>query len=166
MGSSGGSRRKVERGKHCNAAITGLYKRKHHLHKNSVDRDRYAILSSIIDAPREVNMKVLDLIQDGSFKVLNEGNNQEREIRMPYCCDLLSVAMGRMPADSAWITVMGNINTLAVATLADAACIILAEGSHLDDTAMSKAKQQEITVFETELPIFEAAYIVYRKLHA
>jgi hypothetical protein len=111
-------------------------------------------------------MKVLDLIQDGNFKVSNEGNNMEREIRAPYCCDLLSVAMGRMPADSAWVTVMGNINTLAVATLADAACIILAEGSHLDEPALNKAKQQEITVFETELPIFEAAYIVYRKLHA
>lgn len=111
-------------------------------------------------------MKVFDLIQDGSFKVLNEGNNSEREISVPYCCDLLSVAMGRMPADSAWVTVMGNINTLAVATLADASCIILAEGSQLDDTALSKASQQEITVLWTELPIFDAALMIYQKLHA
>ena len=111
-------------------------------------------------------MKVLELIQDGSFKVLNEGNNSDREISVPYCCDLLSVAMGRMPANSAWVTVMGNVNTLAVATLADAACIILAEGSQLDDPALNKAKQQEITVLWTELPIFEAALTVYQKLHA
>lgn len=111
-------------------------------------------------------MKVRELIQDGSLKLVNEGDNTEREISVPYCCDLLSVAMSRMPADSAWVTVMGNVNTLAVAALADAACIILAEGSHLDEAAQSKAKQQGITVLEAELPIFEAAILVYQKLHA
>ena len=111
-------------------------------------------------------MKVKDLIQAGCFQVLNEGNNDDREISVPFCCDLLSVAMGRMPADSAWVTVMGNVNTLAVASLADAACIILAEGSHLDEPAMNRAKEQEMTVFETSLPIFEAALKIYQKQHA
>ncbi len=111
-------------------------------------------------------MKVNALLQIEDFKVLNEGNELQREISVPYCCDLLSIAMGRMPADSAWITVMGNINTLAVASLADAACIILAEGSKLDSPALEKAKEQGITVFETMLPIFDAALIVYEKLNA
>ena len=31
--------------------------------------------------------------------------------------DLLSLAMARAPADCAWVTVMGNMNTVAVATL-------------------------------------------------
>lgn len=107
-------------------------------------------------------MSVNDLIQAGSFKVLNIGENPEREISVPYCCDLLSVAMGKMPANAAWVTVMGNINTLAVATLADAACIILAEGSNLDEPAMNKAKEQGITVLKADLPIFDAALAVYR----
>lgn len=98
--------------------------------------------------------------------MLNEGDNPEREITVPYCCDLLSIAMGRMPSGSAWVTVMGNINTLAVATLVDAACIILAEGSLLDEPAQNKAKAQGITVLVTELPIFDAALIIYRHLHA
>lgn len=111
-------------------------------------------------------MKVKDLFQKDSFKVLNEGDNSDREILVPYCCDLLSFAMGRMPAASAWVTVMGNINTLAVAALADASCIILAEGSHLDEPALNKAKEQGITVLQTELPIFDAALSVYQQLHA
>jgi hypothetical protein len=111
-------------------------------------------------------MKVNDLIQMGAFKLLNEGNNKDREILGTYCCDLLSIAMGRMPAGSAWVTVMGNINTLAVAALADASCIILAENSHLDMPALSKANEQGITVFETELPVFDAALIIYKALHA
>jgi hypothetical protein len=112
------------------------------------------------------SMKVNDLIQIKDFKLLNEGNNIDREISGIYCCDLLSIAMGKMPAGSAWVTVMGNVNTLAVATLADASCIILAEDSHLDAAAVAKAKEQGITVFETELPVFDAALNIYKELHA
>lgn len=111
-------------------------------------------------------MKVNELFHVSEFKVVNIGENQDREILIPYCCDLLSIAMGKMPSDSAWVTVMGNINTLAVATLADASCIILAEGSKLDEPALKKAREQGITVLETELPIFDAALVVYQKLHA
>lgn len=116
-------------------------------------------------AERKKWMKVKDLMEMGIFKVLNEGDNPDREISAPYCCDLLSIAMGRMPAGSAWVTVMGNINTLAVATLADSSCIILAEGSHLDETAAGKARDQGIAVLETELPIFDAALIVHQALN-
>ena len=115
---------------------------------------------------RMIKMKVKDLIQTKSFQVINEGRDTDREIAEPYCCDLLSFAMGRMPADAAWVTVMGNVNTLAVAALTDAACIILAEGSHLDEQALSRAREQEITVFETEQSVFKAAFEVYQKLHA
>lgn len=111
-------------------------------------------------------MKVIDLIQAEKFKVVSEGENTQREISQPYCCDLLSIAMGRMPADSAWVTVMANINTLAVAALADASCIILAEGSKLDEAALGKAKEQQITVFNTDMPIFDAALLIYNQLHA
>lgn len=110
-------------------------------------------------------MKVQDLFNTSGFEVLNEGENTQREILSPYCCDLLSIAMGRMPADSAWVTVMGNINTLAVAALTDAACVILAEGSKLDEPAQSKAKEQGITVMATDLPIFDTALLIHQKLH-
>ncbi|HWT26747.1 MAG TPA: hypothetical protein VN131_02305 [Mobilitalea sp.] len=111
-------------------------------------------------------MTVNELFQMGDFKVLNEGANPERIISEPYCCDLLSVAMAKMPAGAAWITVMGNINTLAVATLTDAACIILSEGGNLDEPALSKAKEKGVTVLFTELPIFKAALTVYQRLNA
>lgn len=110
-------------------------------------------------------MTVQELLDSGQFKVVNVGDNTEREITKPFCCDLLSVAMGRAPEGCAWVTVMGNMNTLAVATLADAACIILAEGTELDEAAKQKAVQQEITVMKTEEPVFEAALWVYGKLH-
>lgn len=110
-------------------------------------------------------MTVKELAECQKFKVINLGENLEREITKPFCCDLLSIAMGRAPEGSAWVTVMGNINTLAVASLADVACVIMAEGAVLDDMAAQKAIQQEITVLATEEPIFEAALEVYGMMH-
>ena len=111
-------------------------------------------------------MTVNDLISNGIFELVNEGDQPEAEIEKLFCCDLLSIAMSRAPSGCAWVTVMGNMNTLAVASLCDAACIILAEGVRLDDVASVKAVQQGITVFRTDLPIFEAAIAVWDRLHA
>ncbi len=82
----------------------------------------------------------------------------EREIKGNiYCCDLLSIVMGRAPADGLWVTVMGNLNSIAVAVLTDTACILLAEGMSLDEDARARGEQQEVTVLTTPLPVYEAA---------
>ena len=65
--------------------------------------------------------------------------------------------MGRAPAGCVWVTVMGNLNTLAVAALTDAACVILAEGAALDEAAVKRAAVEGITVLRTEEPVFDAA---------
>ncbi len=111
-------------------------------------------------------MTVQELINKDIFEVINTGDNLDKVISKPFCCDLLSIAMGKAPADSAWVTVMGNINTLAVATLTDIACIILAEGAVLDVPALNKAKDQNITVLSTDKPIFDTSLMVYEMIHA
>ena len=106
-------------------------------------------------------MTVTELADRSGFEAVNLGDGLEREITTPFCCDLLSIAMSRAPAGCAWVTVMGNMNTLAVAALTDAAAVILAEGAALDEAAAKKAADQEITVLKTEEPIFEAALKIY-----
>jgi len=110
-------------------------------------------------------MTVQELMNKGIFHVIHEGDNRMQQISKPFCCDLLSIAMSKAPEHSAWITVMGNMNTLAVAKLADVACIILAEGAAMDQAGLEKAREQNITVLSTDKPIFEAAYTVYQLLH-
>ena len=109
-------------------------------------------------------MTVKDLMDTGKFQVVSPGDDTERVIEKVFCCDLLSVAMGRAPSGCAWVPVMGNMNTLAVASLTDAACVILAEGAALDEVAEKKAAQQGITVLATEEPIFETAMGIYQSL--
>ncbi|HHX56867.1 MAG TPA: hypothetical protein GX710_02495 [Clostridiales bacterium] len=106
-------------------------------------------------------MTVNDLIKKTDFTVINSGSNLEINISKPFCCDLLSIAMSKAPVNSAWVTVMGNVNTLAVAVLADVACIILAEEVMLDEAAIKKAKQQDVTVLQSNMQIFETALLVH-----
>ena len=115
-------------------------------------------------------MTVQELIDKQIFGVVNLGDSLDRQITVPFCCDLLSIAMGRAPAGCAWVTVMANMNTLAVSALTDTACVILAEGAVLDDAARKKAfirprkSFQEITVLSTDMPVFEAALKIHGML--
>ena len=99
------------------------------------------------------------LSQNGKFSAVALPEPQ-REINGVYIGDLLSWVMGRAKADDAWITIMSNINVVAVASLADVSCVILAEGVTLDEATVKAAEGKGINVLKTELPIYETAKIL------
>lgn len=101
---------------------------------------------------------VLDL---SDCNILTKGN-PHRKLSKIFCCDLLSIAMSKAPTDCVWITVMGNKNTLAVASLTDTACIILAEGATLDEGILAQAEQEDIAILTTALPIFDIALLIHK----
>ena len=78
----------------------------------------------------------------------------DREVSGGYAGDLLSWVMGRARSGDAWITIMSNLNIVAVATLADPSCIILSEGVRLDDTVKERAIAQGVNVLSSELDTF------------
>jgi len=100
------------------------------------------------------------------LEIVHQGANEDLELGDPFCCDLLSIAMSKAPRNCVWVTVMGNINTLAVATLTEVGCVILAEGAALDDAAIARAAQEDIMILRTPKPIFETALSVYNILHS
>ena len=101
-------------------------------------------------------MTVIDLCKLEGFSevILPE---PDREIEGVYIGDLLSWVMGKARSGDAWITIMSNINTIAVATLTDTACIILAEGVNLDENVKATAKAKGINVISTEYPAYTTA---------
>ena len=111
-------------------------------------------------------MKVEELIRQSGFQLLNDGGNGDTEISGVYCCDLLSIVMGSAPADCAWVTIMNNINTLAVAALTDCALLVLAQGVAADEVFLAKADAQAITVLASPEPIFETALKIHGLLSA
>ncbi len=84
----------------------------------------------------------------------------QREIAGAYAGDLLSWVMGRAAADNAWVTIMSNVNVIAVASLADVSCVILCEGVTLPEDVRQTAEQKEINVLSTELPSYETAVLL------
>lgn len=94
------------------------------------------------------------------FEVLVEAD--ARPVTGVYCADLLSWAMARAPEGSAWCTVMGNVNAVAVAALTEVAAIVLCEGAALDEAAKEKAAQQDIPILRCGLPAFEAGLVIAR----
>ncbi len=93
-------------------------------------------------------MTVAKLKDALGLEVLVEGD-LSREITGGYCGDLLSWVMGRAQAGDAWITVMGNVNAIAVCVLADVACMILADDSPLDEAAKARAQTEDIPVLRS-----------------
>ena len=104
-------------------------------------------------------MTVKELCENLELKILVEGD-LDREITGGYCGDLLSWVMGRAQGGDCWFTVMGNVNAVAVAFLADCACIVLCENATLDKDAQDKAELQDICVLASE----ENAYNLANKL--
>lgn len=88
----------------------------------------------------------------------------EREIHGVYCGDLLSWVMGRAQCNNLWITIMSNINVIAVASLADVSCVVLAEGTTLTEDIIETAKSKGINLLASPLPIYETAVAVSRTL--
>ena len=72
-----------------------------------------------------------------------------------YVGDLLSRAMSRVRTDNVWVTIMSNVNVIAVATLTEPAAIILAENVSLQDDALEGAKENGITVLRSPLSAYE-----------
>lgn len=81
----------------------------------------------------------------------------DRAVTGGYCGDLLSWVMGRAPTDSAWLTIMSNMNVAAVASLTDVACVILTEGVEPDEPLLQKARAQGINLLGTAQPTYDCA---------
>ena len=84
----------------------------------------------------------------------------DREVSGGYAGDLLSWVMGRAQSGDAWITIMSNQNIVAVATLADTACVILAEGVQPDEGVAALAEQKGINVLLSPHSAYDTALLL------
>lgn len=100
-------------------------------------------------------MTVNDLLKMPEFQAVHIADGS-REILGGYAGDLLSWVMGRASEGDAWVTIMSNVNIVAVCTLADPSCIVLSENVDPDPEAKKRAEEQGINILKTELDTFSA----------
>ena len=109
-------------------------------------------------------MTVQQLKEALYVKLLAGEEGLSQEVSGCYIGDLLSWVMGRAQEGDAWITVMGNLNAIGVAVLADTSCIILAENAWLDEDARQKADQHGVAVLGSERNSYQLALGISRVL--
>lgn len=98
-------------------------------------------------------MTVKEMSQSLGYRVLCMPD-ENREVKGGYAGDLLSWVMGRLNEGDAWVTIMSNVNIVAVATLGDPSCIILSEGVVPDEGVVERAQTYGINLLTTEKATF------------
>ena len=100
-------------------------------------------------------MKVSELIGLIDAKNLTPGVAPDKEITCGYACDLLSWVMAHGEEGMAWVTVQTHLNVIAVAALAEMACVVLPEGITMEQDVLDKANAEEMCVLSSPLTAYE-----------
>ena len=107
------------------------------------------------------DMTVKELAENCGFTMLN-APDPDRCVEGVYIGDLLSWVMGRAKADNVWITIMSNVNVIAVASLADVSCVLLAEEVIPDEDIISTATEKGINILSSGKSCYECAVEISR----
>ncbi len=101
-------------------------------------------------------MTIRELAEALSLRVITLPDG-DREVNGAYIGDLLSWVMGRAREDNVWLTIMSNLNIVAVASLADVSCILLCEGVEPDAAVIETAAGKDVNILSSPQPIYEVA---------
>ncbi len=108
-------------------------------------------------------MTVKDIAEKCSFDIVVDAD-LTRDAEGVYVGDLLSWVMGHGEYGQCLVTIMSNVNVLAVASLLDFSCVILAEGVKPDDEFLSLAKDKEINILSSPLSAYSICTLLYEAM--
>ena len=109
-------------------------------------------------------MLVKDLVNVVKAEIINEGNTLYKETNGCYIGDLLSWVMANAEEGNIWITIMSNINVVAVAKLTDVSCVLMCEDVYPDADCIKRAQEQGVTILKTSLSAYQAAISISKAL--
>ena len=99
-------------------------------------------------------MKLKELCHHLQLKVWAARAKLGKEVTSGYTTDMLSCAMAKVQAGSIWVTLQAHANIVAVASLTDAAGIIITEGAKPDAATIQKAEEEDIPILTTDLTTY------------
>ncbi len=108
-------------------------------------------------------MIAAEIAEKLKLECCNKGSDG-REVSGAYIGDLLSWVMGRAEKNSAWITIMSNVNVAAVGVLTDVSMIILAESVVPDADLLKRAEREELSIYSSPLSAYELSWRLHELL--
>lgn len=105
-------------------------------------------------------MKVSELKEKLNLEYASGFDAPDKDVAGCYIGDLLSLAMAKVEENNVWITIQTNINVVAVASLKEAGCVIIADGFTIDEAVKAKADDEDIIILTSQ----DSAYEIAKKL--
>ena len=100
-------------------------------------------------------MTVKEMIELIEAENMTPETDVNAEVSCGYTCDLLSWVMAHGAAGMAWVTVQTHMNVVAVAVLAEMACVILPESIDMEEESLNKAISEDMIVLSSPLTSYE-----------
>lgn len=97
-------------------------------------------------------MKVSDLVKELNLTVFCGEAGLDAEISGGYTSDLLSDVMGHIDEGMLWVTMQTHQNIVAVATLKDAAAVLIVNGARRTRRRLRKEKRKTCLCSERRFP--------------
>lgn len=93
-------------------------------------------------------MKIASILQS-EYRLATRAGSDQSEYSGLYAGDLLSVVMKSARPQNVLVTVMANMNAVAVASLIDLPAIIFCEGCKATPEMIQRAERESIALIET-----------------
>jgi hypothetical protein len=97
---------------------------------------------------------VADIVTRLDLQVMTPGVTLEASITGGYASDLLSCVMAGAQSGNVWVTLQAHPNVVAVASLLELSCVIVAEGTPVEQSTLEKAEREGIPVLSAPLGTF------------
>lgn len=110
-------------------------------------------------------MTIEELARERGYKIVT-GTAEElsHQITGVYACDLLSHAMAKMNSGNLWVTVHTNLNVVAVASLTDAACVLIPENIAIEQQTIERAIEKGVVMLSSTAPAAQVCHEVLSML--
>ncbi|WP_425446564.1 DRTGG domain-containing protein [Dethiothermospora halolimnae] len=102
-------------------------------------------------------MDLNKIIEELNLEIVAGYNEEMVEVQGVYICDLLSLVMSKAKSKDIWITIQSHVNIIAVATLVELSCIIVAEGMDIDKDTIKKANEVKVPLLKSKLDAYTLA---------
>ncbi len=107
-------------------------------------------------------MKLGELKEILQAEVLYGNEHLDREVKTVSAADLLSDVLAFTKAGSLLLTGLSNPQVIRTAEMVDILAICFVRGKKPDEATIIMAKEKDIPIFCTELPMYEACGRLYK----